>query len=214
MNTQGLTAFFEKNWKPVVGIVAAALVVLVGAGIWNERQKAQEQKAADLLFSLQTNAQSLAKNKKVAEAASSLQPLFDQYPKSRSAFEASLQIGDMWMEQQSFAEAVKSYERAVVLARDSFSRILAQYNLGVAQEAAGQFQAAVTSYDNALATKGSDFLQPEIMLAQARCFEALSQVAKAVDLYKQIQAKFANRSAYYTGVASALENRLSGGGGQ
>jgi predicted GIY-YIG superfamily endonuclease len=39
----------------------------------------------------------------------------------------------------------------------------------------------------------------------------LKNAAKAIELYKEIQTKFASRGAYYTGVASALENRLSSG---
>lgn len=211
MNTKGLTEFFEKNWKPLAGILVVALVVLGAVGIWNERQKAREQQAADLFFQLQKNAAEFVKQKKTAEAEQALQPLFDQFPNSRAAYEATLQTGDMWMDQQSFAEAVKRYEKAANMARDPFSRLLANYNLGIAQEAAGQFQEAVASYGNALSVKGSDFLQPEIMLAQARCYEALKNVAKAIELYKEIQAKFASRGAYYTGVASALENRLNSG---
>lgn len=211
MNTKGFTEFFEKNWKPVAGILVAALVVLAAVGIWNERQKSREQQAADLFYQLQKNAGELAKQKKAAEAEQALQPLFDQFPHSRSAYEATLQVGDMFMDQQSYAEAVKRYEKAAAMARDPFSRLLASYNLGIAQEAAGQFQEAVASYGTALGVKGSDFLQPEILLAQARCYEALKNVAKAVEIYKEIQTKFASRGAYYTGVASALENRLSSG---
>jgi predicted negative regulator of RcsB-dependent stress response len=214
MNTKGLTEFFEENWKPLAGLLVVALIILAAVGIWNERRKAHEQQAADLLYQVRKHSEELVKQNKPVEAEKALQPLFDQFPQSRAAYEATLQLGDMWMEQKSFAEAVKRYEKAVAMAHDPFSRLLANYNLGIAQEAAGQYQEAVASYGNAISVSDSDFLQPEIMLAQARCYEALKQVAKAVDLYKEIQAKFANRGAYYTGVASALENRLSTAGAQ
>jgi predicted negative regulator of RcsB-dependent stress response len=212
MNTKGLTDFFEQNWKPLAGALLVVLVILGGASIWNERRKAREQQAADLLFELQKNAQTLAQAKKPAEAEKALQPLFDRFPSSRAAYEATLQSGDWWMENQSYKEAIGRYQKAVSLATDPFSRLLARYDLAIAQEAAGNYQEAVTSYGDALAVEGSDFLQPEIMLAQGRCYEALKQAAKAIDIYKQIEAKFGSRGPYYAGVAAAFESRLSGAG--
>jgi hypothetical protein len=68
----------------------------------------------------------------------------------------------------------------------------------------------VKAYGDALNISGSDFLRPEILMAQARCYEALHQAAKAIEIYKTVQDKYATRS-YYSGAASAFEKQLSGG---
>ena len=86
--------------------------------------------------------------------------------------------------------------------------MLSHYTLGVAKETAGKLQEAVAEYEDALKAQGSDALRPEILMAQARCFEALKQPAKAIELYKTVQEKFATRS-YYSGAASAFEKQLS-----
>ena len=47
-------------------------------------------------------------------------------------------------------------------------------------------------------------------MAQARCYEALNQGKKAIEIYKTVQEKYSTR-AYYSGAASAFEKQLSAG---
>lgn len=208
MNTQGLNSFFSGNWKFFAGLVTAVVVVLAVAGFWNERRKSMEREATNMLYDAQTAARDFVAKKDAAGAEKAFAPLLDKYPNTRAAFEANLQIGDLYMEAKSYAEAIKRYEQAAGLANDSFSKLLARYNLGIAREQAGQFQEAVVSYDDALKIEGSTFLKPEILMAKARCFEALKKVTEAVAVYQMIQKEFASRS-YYSGAASAFEKQLS-----
>lgn len=208
MNTKGLSEFFSKNWKFMAGLVGVLVIGLVIAGGWSERRKARERAASELLFEVQNTAQPLLASKKNQEAERLFEPVFEKFPGSRAAYEAALQLGDMWMDAGSYAEAVKRYDQAVGLAKDSFSTLLARYNLGIARESAGQYQEAVNDYDQALKVKGADFLRPEILMAQARCYESLKQGDKAAQVYQEIQAKFGERSSYYKGAASAFERQL------
>jgi tetratricopeptide (TPR) repeat protein len=210
MNTKGISAFFEENWKFVLSLVAVLVVVGGTVGIWNERKKAREKEATNFLYDTQVSVRALSEQKKFKEAEAALQPLLEKYPGTRAAYEAQLQMGDLWMENGAFAEAVKSYQLAADNAKDAFSKLLAKYNLGIAEESAGKFQEAVASYDDAMKVEGSDFLKPEILMAQARCFEALKNLPKAAEIYQQIQKDFASRS-YYSGAAAAFERLLSAG---
>ncbi len=205
-----IRVFFTENWKLLTAAAVAVVLVVGGVGFWKERKSSQEQAASALLFEAQTQAQGPLAQKNISEVEKIFAPLLEKYPRSRAAYEATLQIGDLWMDAGSFAEAVKRYDQAVGMAKDSFSKLLAKYNAAVAKEAAGQYQEAVQSYEEARNTEGSDFLKPEILLAQARCFEALKQVNKAVEIYQEIQKKFADR-AYYSGAAAAFEKQLSAG---
>jgi len=213
MNTKGLSDFFAANWKFVVGLLTAVVVVLAVAGFWNHRRQVNEREATNMLYDAQVASRVFVAEKNLPEAEKSFQSLLEKFPKSRAAYEAHLQIGDLLMEAGNPVEAMKRYEQAASIAGDSFSKLLARYNLGIAREQAGQFQEAVASYDDALKMEGSDFLKPEILMAQARCFEALKQVAKAIEIYQAIQKDFANRS-YYSGAASAYEKQLSSGSQQ
>lgn len=213
MNTKGLSDFFAANWKFVAGLLTAVVVVLAVAGFWNHRGQVNEREATNMLYDAQVASRVFVAEKNIAEAEKSFQSLVEKFPKSRATYEAHLQMGDLLMEAGNPAEAMKRYEKAASIAGDSFSKLLARYNLGIAREQAGQYQEAVASYADALTMEGSDFLKPEILMAQARCFEALKQVAKAIEIYQSIQKDFANRS-YYSGAASAYEKQLTSGSQQ
>lgn len=208
MNTKGFEDFLAANWKILAGVLALALVAAVGWGVMRERRASVERVAANAFFEAQTKARALAAQKKTAEAVASLAEMVKAHGGTRAAYEAQLQMGDLQMDAGQFTEAATHYNAAHEAARDSFSKILARYSLGIAQETAGQVQEAVASYEQALQVQGVDFLRPEILMAAARCYEALNQVGKAAELYKQVQEKFGSR-AYYSGAAAAFEKQLT-----
>ena len=211
MNTKGfgenLGDWAANNWKLLGGLVGAvALFALIG-GMWIERTKRQERAATNALYEAQKTARQLAEQKNFPGAEAALAKVSEEFPGTRAAFEASIQSGDLFMDSGAPAEAVKRYELAVNNAKDSFSKVFARYNLGIARETAGQYQEAVQSYDDALKTKGSDFMKAELMMAQARCLEALNQAARALEIYQDVQKNFA--SSYYSSAAAAFAGQLS-----
>lgn len=211
MNTKALEDFFAANWKLLVAVVAALVIAFVIVGAWRERVASKERAGMNALFTAQVAARDLAEKKKLPEAVAALDGVVKEHGGTRAAYEAQLQGADLLMDNGQFAEAVQRYEAARGLAKDDFSRVLVLYSLGIAQETAGQHQAAVGAYEEALKGEAGDPLRPEILLAAARCYEALGQAPKAVELYQQVQQKFANRP-YYSGAASAFEKALSAGG--
>ena len=208
MNTTTSNDSFPQNVK--LGLIAlGGVVLLIGAiGFFRDHSQKKELKASNALYLAQTSSRDLLKEKKFSEAEVAYQNVLKEFPGSRAAFESELQIGDIWMDAKDFAKAASHYESAVRTASEAFGKVLAQYNLGIAKEAAGQFQEAVTSYGNALNTKGSDFLKPEILMAQARCLESLNQKQQAIEIYKNIQQVYATKT-FYSGAASAFEKQLS-----
>lgn len=208
MNTETISKFFSDNWTVIAGAIAIVLVGAVGFGLWKDRQISFERKASEALFEAQIAAKDSINSKNIPEAEKKFSQLFEKFGKSRAAFEASLLLGDLYMDVENYAEAQKRYAAAEILAKDTFSKLLARYNLGIAKESAGDFTAALESYDQALKLGASDFLRPEILMAKGRCLEALKKVAEAIQVYQEVQKNFAARS-FYSGAASALEKKLS-----
>jgi len=208
MENNKFVDLIAKQWKVLAGIAGTLVVILAVMGIWKEMQSRREREATSSLYEAQTNARKALAEKKFEEAEKAYQPVLEKFKGSRSAYEAHLQMGDIWMDAGNFEKAIAHYQSSLQAASDPFSKLLGHYTLGVAKESAGKLQDAVTEYEEALKAQGSDFLRPEIMMAQARCFEALQQPAKAIELYKSVQEKFASRS-YYSGAASAFEKQLS-----
>jgi tetratricopeptide (TPR) repeat protein len=198
----------KQQWKVLAAVVGTALVLLVILGFWKDAQARRDRDATNMLYDAQSSARKAMEQKKPEDAEKAYEPLLTKYKGTRAGYEARLHLGDVWMEAGDFEKASAHYQQAVESSSDPFSRLLALYTLGVARESAGKFQEAVTAYEEALKAQGSDFLRPEVMMAQARCYEALQQPAKAIELYKSVQEKFASRS-YYSGAASAYEKLLS-----
>jgi tetratricopeptide (TPR) repeat protein len=210
MNTKAkaVSDFAAEQWKMIASVVGAALVIVALMGVWNEFKSRRDREATSLLFEAQVKARVAMEQKRVEDAEAAYRPLLEKFPTSRAAYEGQLQLGDLWMDKGDYARAISHYEQAARVANDAFSRLLATYTLGVAKESAGKFQEAVADYDTALSSQGSDFLKPEILMAQARCYEEIHQAQKAIEIYKTVQEKFPTR-AYYSGAASAFEKQLS-----
>lgn len=208
MNTNTIADMIAKQWKVLAGAAGAVVVILAIVGVWNEVKSRRDKEATDRFYDAQLIARKAADQKNFEGAEAAYQPLLEKYKGSRPAYEAELQLGDIWMDAGNTDKAIQHYEAAMKSASDPFSKLLGHYTLGVAKESAGKLQDAVAEYESALKAQGSDFLRPEILMAQARCFEALQQPAKAIELYKTVQEKFASRS-YYSGAASAYEKQLS-----
>jgi tetratricopeptide (TPR) repeat protein len=199
-----------EQWRLLGALVAVVLVAAaVVAGMDSMRSK-KELAATNALYDAQQNARKAIADKKYPEAESALVSVMDQNKGTRAAFEAALQAGDMWMDAGNYDKAVSFYQRAAAEGGDTFSKLLSTYTIGIAKESAGKYDEAVKAYDDALAITGSDFLRPEILMAQARCYEALNQPKKAIDIYKTVEEKYSTR-AYYSGAASAYEKQLSAG---
>jgi tetratricopeptide (TPR) repeat protein len=196
------------QWKLLAAVLGAALLVLALVAGWSERRARTEREATNLLYEAQSSARKFLAEKKPEDAEKAYAPLLERFKGSRASYEAELQIGDIWMDGGNFDRASAHYASALQMTSDPFSRLLANYNIGVAKETAGKSAEAVSAYEAALGIQGSDFLRPEILMAEARCYEVLNQAKKAIDIYKVVQEKYANRS-YYSGAASAFEKQLS-----
>ncbi|MGZ3695800.1 MAG: tetratricopeptide repeat protein [Bdellovibrionota bacterium] len=208
MSTKSFSDVVAENWKLVLGAALAALVLIAGVSLWKEHNQSRELAATNALYDAQIQAKDLLAAKQMDQAEKSFAKLLADYPGSRAAYEAELQIGDFWMDAKNFDKAAEHYEKASKLGKDAFSKLMAHYNLGVAQESAGKFKEAIATYEEAIKTEGSDFLRPEVLMAQGRCYEALKENQKAIEVYKTVQEKFATRS-YYSGAASAFEKQLA-----
>ncbi len=200
--------FLQQNKKALGALLLVVLAVIAIAVTVKSAKASKERAATNMLFEIQSAARPLAAVKNFDAAAKLYEPLLAKFPKSRAAYEAQLLLGDLRMDANAFPEAGKHYETAAKVASDDFSKVLALYNLGIANESGAQYQNAIANYEEALKAKGSEFLRPEILMAQARCYESLDQKAKAIELYKTVQEKYAAKT-YYSGAASAYEKQLN-----
>lgn len=200
--------FIEANLKSILISIAGILLVCVAVGLVLEVRGAKEAKAQSALWEAKRNADQLITENKITEAADALSGIASKFSGTHAAFDASLSLGDIYAKQSKFSEAAQQYQLAVNNAPDKFSKMLATYNRGVAEEQGKQCELAIKSYEEAIRLAVGDFLNPELMMAEARCWEQLGDKAKASALYKDIHSKFANKT-YYSNAAAVFEQRLA-----
>jgi len=199
-----------EQWKLLLGLVVAVLAVVGAMGLMNSLHARKELETTNSLYQAQMAAQKAVADKKYDQAEQAFATVISAHGGTRAAFEAELLTGDMWVDAGNYEKAVGFYQKAASDSTDPFSKLLATYTIGTARESAGKYDEAVKAYEAALNTAGSDFLRPELLMAEARCYEALNQPKKAIEIYKTVEEKFAARS-YYSGAASAFEKQLSAG---
>ena len=171
-----------EQWKLILGLIVAVLAVIGAMGLMNSIHSKKELDASNSLYQAQVAATKAVADKKYDAADTAYANMIDGHRGTRAAFEAELLVGDMWTDAGNFDKASGYYQRAVNDATDPFSKLLATYTIGTSKESAGKYDEAVKSYEEALAAASSDFLRPELLMAEARCYEALGQPKKAIEI--------------------------------
>jgi tetratricopeptide (TPR) repeat protein len=127
----------------------------------------------------------------LGDAVKQLTGVAEKYSGTRPAFEASLDVGDLYLRHGDPAKAVPWYQRATQGAPDRLGKALAWSSLGYAQEGAGQLKDALQSFEKSLGT-GEKSVKGDVLLAIARTQEGLQDPAKARSTYDQIISQLPN----------------------
>lgn len=197
----------QTHGKKMALATAIVVALLLGWALIAEQKHKQQVQAANALFQLKTILQADIAAKKYSEVGAKFADLAKKYSGTPAGFEAALSAADMYVEAKQYDQAIQQYSLAVDQATDGFTKTLALYNRGVAQENSGKLQDALQSFDQAVKVTSGDSLKPELMMAQARAYESLGDAKKAVELYRSIQDKFAAKP-YYANMAAAFLSRI------
>lgn len=201
--------WLNNNLKLAAGLLAVTVIAALGYGLFADRAKQRQATAATALYEARKLADGFLPAKKFADAAAQYRAVAEKFSGTQAAYEAALNAADILLEAKDFDQALKLYGRAVEIAPDNFTKTLALYNRGIAEEAAQKPAQAVQSFAEAAKVSKSDFLLPELMMAQARAYESMRDLPKAMDTYRSIQDKFASKP-YYASLAAAFLAQLQG----
>jgi tetratricopeptide (TPR) repeat protein len=124
---------------------------------------------------------------KFADSLKKLHAVAEQYPGTRAAFEANLQVGDLYFNHGEAPKAVEWYQKALGGAPDKLAKVFALSALGYANEGAGKFSEALASFQKAMDLgEVSSGVKGDVMLGVARSYEEMGDTAKARAMYDQI----------------------------
>jgi tetratricopeptide (TPR) repeat protein len=203
-----ITKFIETNIRAILLSAGGILLVCVVAAIVIQLRAARESKAQSKLWETKRDMEKLVADKKWDEAVARLSELTSKFKGTHAAFDASLSLADIFVQQQKYQEAAQQFQVSAENAPDKFAKMLAIYNRGTAEEQSGKCDMAVKSYEEAIKIGVGDFLNPELLMAQARCWEILGDSTKALAIYKEVREKYTNKS-YYSNAAAVFQQRLS-----
>ena len=128
---------------------------------------------------------------KLAEGVKAYQGVIQKYDGTRPAVEARIALADLYYNHGEPAKAVPLYQAAADHSSGTFERALAFSSVGYAQENAGKPKEAQQAYEKAL-NLGETSLKGDLLLAMARCYQALNDNAKARTTYDQISSQLPN----------------------
>lgn len=140
-----------------------------------------------------------------AQSLPLLKSVSEKYPKTRAGFEATLQVGNLYFKHGDSVQAQVWFEKASHGAQKAMDKAIAYSSLGYTLENQGKMKEAITAFQKAL-TQGEPSLKGDLMLAMARCYENLQDVAKARGVYDQISVELPKSE--YSKVAEQRKNRL------
>jgi tetratricopeptide (TPR) repeat protein len=127
----------------------------------------------------------------LGDSVKQLTAVSERYSGTRPGFEASLDLGDLYLRHGDPGKALGWYEKATRSAPDRLGKALAWSSLGYAQESSGKLNEALQSFEKALSS-GEKSVQGDVLLAIARSHEGLNDSAKARSTYDKIVAQLPN----------------------
>jgi tetratricopeptide (TPR) repeat protein len=175
----------------LTGIIVGALVAssIVFWRIKTERREAAALNSFHRALEILTSAEDPS-SKRYQEALDGFERIQREYPNSKAAQLAQLQLGQGLLESKQYDKAVETYR--TFLERnpaERLYRLFALQNLGYAYEGQGDYQRALDSFQG-LVDMGESFLRPSAYISIGRCYEKLGKREEALKNYRIFLEKY------------------------
>lgn len=202
--------WWEGAWRVVssrrvlTGVgVTVFVAVLMGSGVLAYRLYAarQELKAQGLLGEALARAEAVTdslrggkpedvKPEAVQEALRGFQKVREQYPRSKAAGFALMQIGHLEYRLGRYAEAARTYEAYLTEDGRGPFAFWAAMGQGYSLEGSEDWDRALRVYQAAAERHGGTPLAAEALMGVGRCHEALTHLKEAQAVYSEIVRKY------------------------
>ena len=187
-------SFWQKNQKVILGLTAAIIIVIGGWYGYNEFiKKPNEEKAADLIYKAQQYF-AIDSSHKVLDGDGinkGVLYIIKNYGGTKSANLAHFYAGVSYLKLGDFNKAVEQLKDFSTDAKQI--QMVAYGSLGDAYAELNKKDEAVDYYKKAGSTFEKDqFSSAEFLFRAALLSETTGKTKEALDLYKQIKAKFPN----------------------
>lgn len=139
------------------------------------------------------------------QGVAQLKSVSDQFPGTRPAFEALLELGTLYYNHGQTEKALPIFQKAASGAPEKLDRAFAWSAIAFTQENLGKFSEALAAYQQAISV-GEATLKGDLLLGIARCYEGIHDSAKARSVYEQVAKEFPGGD--YAKTAERLKSQL------
>jgi TolA-binding protein len=113
-----------------------------------------------------------------------------QFPKTRSAEEALIALGNLRYSEGKIDEALQIFDQYLTIFRRGRFRVMAGLGKAYAQEAKGDLQGATQTLSQLLDREKNDPLAGEAYMSLARAYEGMKKPDDAMQVYGQVVEKY------------------------
>lgn len=184
--------FIEKNWKILVGVIAAIVVIVVGAFIWRNHMDSVEndaQKAiatSQVLFMNQQYDQALNGD---GTGSAGLLSVIKNYSGTKTANLAKLYAAICYANTGKTDDAIKMFED-FDQQDDQMISPVSIAALGNCYIQKGENEKGVELIIKAAKSADNDAISPALLLQAGETYEGMGQSEKALELYNEIKTKY------------------------
>ncbi len=184
--------FIEKNWKILVGVIAAIVVVVVGAFIWRNHMDSVEndaQKAiatSQNLFMAQQYEQALNGD---GTGSTGFLAIIKNYSGTKTANLAKLYAAICYANTDKVDDAIKMFED-FDQQDDQMISPVSIAALGNCYIQKGENEKGVELIVKAAKSADNDAISPALLLQAGETYEGMGQSEKALELYNEIKTKY------------------------
>lgn len=184
-------AFIEKNWKVIVGILVAVVVIVAGVYIYKNHMADKELEAQKAIAAAQTAfAQEQYEQALKGEGNSKgFLKIIDEFGGTETANLAKLYAGLAYAKTDKLDEAIKYLEDFSTQDDDMVSpaAIAALGNLYIQK---GDNEKGIKTLLKAADKADNDAVSPVFLLQAGEVYESLGQQDKALELYNRIKKQY------------------------
>jgi tetratricopeptide (TPR) repeat protein len=144
-------------------------------------------------------------NAKLPKGLAALKEVAEKHRGTRSGFEASMEVGELYMNHGHAALAEEWFKKGTEQAGSRLEKSLSWYALGTSLENTGKSKEAVEAYQKAV-NAGEPSMEGETLLALARGLELSGQSTEAKNTYERILKDLPNTE--YSRLAESFKAAL------